>query len=219
MWDVMIYPCHRYLMVWCQSTISHWNPKYMPCFYHPSLYDAISHDSSPFWPLLSHSWDMISYNWWMNFDIFMPPPLGAGGIMFSGCSSVHPSVRPKPEIPSFDPYMGLLVHPTNCDRFTTCPSVCPSLRLSVCPSGEVSGHLPENAWREWLEILHADVSWPSSELNSLWPRSVNFFVILALFWLCETCQIWGFRAFPGERMEEMAWSYAPWCILTTFRPN
>ena len=78
----------------------------------------------------------------------MPPPLGAGGIMFSGC----PSVRPKPEIPSFDLYMGPLVHPTNRDRFT------------ACPSGEVSGHLPENAWREWPEILYADVSWPSTEL-------------------------------------------------------
>ena len=44
----------------------------------------------------------------------------------------------------------------------------------VRPSGEVSGHLPENAWREWPEILHADVSWPSSELVSLWPQSVNF---------------------------------------------
>ena len=94
--------------------------------------------------------------------IFMPTPLGAGGIMFSGC----PSVRPKPEIPSFDLYMGPLVHPTNCDHFTACPSVC----LSV----EVSGHLPENAWRKCPEILHADASWPSSELISLWPQSVDF---------------------------------------------
>ena len=43
-------------------------------------------------------------------------------------------------------------------------SVCPS----VGPSGEISGHLPENAWREWPEILNADVSWPSSELMRLW---------------------------------------------------
>ena len=28
------------------------------------------------------------------------------------------------------------------------PSVCPSVRLSARPSGEVSGHLPENAWRD-----------------------------------------------------------------------
>ena len=33
------------------------------------------------------------------------------------------------------------------------------------------------------------------------------FLILALFWLSETGQIWGFRAFPGERMEEMAWNF------------
>ena len=76
----------------------------------------------------------------------MPPPSGAGGITFSGC----PSVRPKHEIPSFNLYMGPMVHLTNRNRFTACPS--------VCPSGEVSGHLPENAWREWPEILHADVS-------------------------------------------------------------
>ena len=48
------------------------------------------------------------------------------------------------------------------------------VRLSVRPSGEVSGHLPENAWREWPQIWHADVSWPSSELINLWPRSVDF---------------------------------------------
>ena len=108
----------------------------------------------------------------------MPPPLGAGGIMFSGCPSVRPSVRPKPEILSFDLYMGPLVHQTNRYSFMACPSVrpsvCPSVRLSVPPSGEVSGHLPENAWRDKPEILHADVSWPSSELVCLWSWSVGF---------------------------------------------
>ena len=97
----------------------------------------------------------------------MPPPLGAGGIMFSGCPSGRPAVRQKPEIPSFDQYMGPLVHATNRNRFTAC--------LSVRPSGEVSGHLPENAWRDWPEILHADVSSPTSELISLWPWSVDFY--------------------------------------------
>ena len=38
----------------------------------------------------------------------------------------------------------------------------------------VSGHFPENAWRKWPQILHADVSWPPSELISLWPLSVDF---------------------------------------------
>ena len=57
----------------------------------------------------------------------------------------------KPEIPSFHLYMDPLVHPTNCDCFSACPSV-------------------------WM----------------------------------------GFRAFPGERMEGIAWNFACWCILTTF---
>ena len=57
----------------------------------------------------------------------MPPPLGAGGIMFSGCPSARQSVRPKPEIPSFHLlYMGPLVHPTNRDCSLACPSVRPS---------------------------------------------------------------------------------------------
>ena len=58
----------------------------------------------------------------------------------------------------------------------------------------VSGHFPKNAWRKWPEILQADVSWPPSELISSGSLSVEF-VILALFWLSEMGQIWGFRAF------------------------
>ena len=45
------------------------------------------------------------------------------------------------------------------------------------------------------------------------------FVILALFWLSETGQIWGFRAFPGECMEGMAWNMVCCCILTTSRTD
>ena len=77
------------------------------------------------------------------YMIFMPPPLGAGGIMFSGCPSVRPSVHP-------------------------------SVRLSLRPKPEI----------------------PSFE-----------------------GQIWGFRVFPGELMEEMAWNFARWCILTTSRTD
>ena len=148
--------------------------------------------------------------------IFMPPPLGAGDIMFSGCPSVRlsvrPSVRPKPKIPSFDLYMGPLVHPTNRNRFTACPSV----RLSVRPSGKVSGYLPENAWGIGLKfymLMYLDhlQNW------LVYGRGLLIFLILALFWLSETGQIWGFRAFPGERMEGMAWNFASWCTLTTFR--
>ena len=41
------------------------------------------------------------------------------------------SVRLKPEIPSFDLYMGPLVHPTNRNRFTACPSVRPSISMGL----------------------------------------------------------------------------------------
>ena len=50
-------------------------------------------------------------------------------------------------------------------------------------------------------------------------RGLVIFQVLALFWLSETGQIWGFRAFPGERMEGMTWNFACWCILTTFRTD
>ena len=40
-------------------------------------------------------------------------------------------------------------------------------------------------------------------------HGLSIFQILALFWLSETGQIWGFWAFPGERMEEMAWNFVP----------
>ena len=40
-----------------------------------------------------------------------------------------------------------------------------------------------------------------------------FFLILAVFWLSETGQIWGFRAFPGECMQEMALNFACWSGL------
>ena len=54
--------------------------------------------------------------------------------------------------------------------------------------------------------------------NSLDNRcDLLIFLILALFGLSETGQILGFRAFSGECMEGMAWKFACWCILNTFR--
>ena len=45
------------------------------------------------------------------------------------------------------------------------------------------------------------------------------FLILALFWLSEMGQIWGYQAFSGKLIEETAWHFACWCILTTFRTD
>ena len=78
--------------------------------------------------------------------------------MFSGCMSVRSLKYPL----------------LTCTwvRWSTRPTV--TVLRHVRPSGEVFGHLPENAWWDWPEILHADVSSLSSELISLWPWSVDF---------------------------------------------
>ena len=118
------------------------------------------------WP-----WTWNSYFEWSSDDktyvhVFMPPPLGAGGIIFSGCPSVPPSVRPSEAWNTlFWPVHGSVGPPDQ---------PLPFYGMSVRPSGEVSGHFPDNALRDWPEIWHADVSWPPSELISLWPWSVNF---------------------------------------------
>ena len=192
----------------------------------------------------------------------MPPPLGAGGILFLGC----PSVRPKPEIPSFDLYMGPLVHPTNRNRFTACPSVRPSISMglwywelmsrpdpAVLPVGTL--HSLEWFWVSRRIFIYShhntyvfSLRCPSVRLERflgicrrmhrgmglklymlvylhhlqnwlVYGLGLVIFLILALFWLSETGHIWGFWAFPGERMEGMTWNFACWCILTTFRTD
>ena len=69
----------------------------------------------------------------------------------------------------------------------------------------ISGHFPE---KNALEILHADGSWPPTELIKLWSRYVDF--LLASLSFSETGQIWGFWAFPGTCMKGMAWDF---CML------
>ena len=101
------------------------------------------------------------------------------------------------------------------------PSVCPSVRLSVRPSVRPE-RFPGICWR-----MHGRISLKFYMLMYLdhhqnwlvYGHGLLIFLILALFWLSETGQIWGFRAFPGERMEGMAWNFARWCILTTFRTD
>ena len=41
-------------------------------------------------------------------------------------------------------------------------------------------------------------------------RGLLICLFLVLFWLSETGQFWGFRAFPGEPIKEMAWRF---CML------
>ena len=136
----------------------------------------------------------------------MPPPLGTGGILFSGCTSVRPSEAWNI---SFHLCMGPLVHPTNRDRFAACLSV----RLE---------RFPGICWRthggiglKFCLLMYLDhlQNW------LVYSHSLLIFLIVVLFWFGETGQIWGFRAFPGERMEGLTWNFACWCILTTFRTD
>ena len=147
------------------------------------------------------------------FSVFMPPPLGAGGIMFSDCPSfrpsVRPSVRPKPEIPSFHLYMGPLVHLTNRDRFTACPSVRPERFPGICRRRHGGNGL------KLCMLMYRDHLQNWSDYG----HDLFIFFLLAPLWLKETGQIWGFRALPGERMEGMGWNIVCWCILTTFRTD
>ena len=155
----------------------------------------------------------------------MPPPLGAGGIMFSGCPSVRPSVRL-----SVRPSVRSLKYPLlTCTwvRWSTWPTVTvlrhvrPSVRPSVCPSVRPE-RFPGICRRthggnglKFCTLMYLDhlQNW------LVYGHGLLIFLILVLFWLSETGQIWGFRVFPGGCMEEMASNFAPWCILTTFRSD
>ena len=135
--------------------------------------------------------------------VFMPPPLGDGGIMFSGCPSVRPSVRSSK-------------YPL---------STCTWVHWSIRPTVTVLWHVrpkrfPGISWRthggnglKFCMLMYLDhiQNW------LVYSHGLLIFIIFALFWLNETGQIWAFRAFPGELIEGMAWNFVCWCILTTFR--
>ena len=98
-----------------------------------------------FYQQVINSCDINFMKWWCPLFI-IPPPLGAGGIMFSGCPSICPSVPPSVR-PSeawntlFWPVHGSVGPPDQPWRFYSM-SVCPSVRLSVCPE-----RFPGICWR------------------------------------------------------------------------
>ena len=135
--------------------------------------------------------------------------------------SVRPSVRPS---------VRSLKNPLlTCTwvRWSTRPTVTvlrhvrPSVRPSVCPSVRperfpgICRRMHGGIGLKFYMLMYLDhlQNWIAYGYGLL------IFLILALFWLSETGQILGFRAFPGERMEEMVWNFAGRCILTTFRTD
>ena len=93
------------------------------------------------------------------------------------------------------------------------PSVCPSVSPDRFPGICRWTHGGNGLKLYMLMCLDHLQNW------FVYGHSMLIFVILALFWLSETGQIWCFRAFPGECMKEMAWNFASWCILTIFRTD
>ena len=150
-----------------------------------------------------------NYIWVIN-NFIMPPPSGAGGIMFLGCPSIHLSVHP------LEAWNTLFSH----EHGSVGPSDQPwpfcgmSFQPSVPQSWVVSRHFLENTWREWLEILHADASWPPSELIRLWSWSVDFPLLVPLSFT-EMGRIW----IPVECIKGIAKTFACWCILTISRTD
>ena len=132
--------------------------------------------------------------------------------IFSGCRSV----RLKPEIPSFYLHVTWVCCSTR-PTVTVLRHVRPSVRLSVRPSWEVSGHLPGRTFGgnslKFYMLMYRDhlQNW------LVYGHGLLIFLILALFWLSETGQIWGFGHFPENAWRKWPKIFALWCILTTFR--
>ena len=63
----------------------------------------------------------------------------------------------------------------------------------------ISRHFLENAWEEWREIWHVEVSWPPSKLIKFWSQSVHFGSILTLV---KQVKFGDFRRFSVEHMGE-----------------
>ena len=147
-------------------------------------------------PFVEHIWFHS-----LSTAIFMPPPLGAGGIMFSGC----PSVRSLKYLPS----TCRRVHPTKRDRFAARPSVRPERFPGICRRMHWGNGL------KFCMLMYLDhrQTWLG------YGHRLLIFLLLVPLWLSETSQIWGFRAFPEERMGGMAWKFACWCSLTTSRTD
>ena len=108
---------------------------------------------------------------------------------------VHGSVDPSDQ--SW-PFYGMSVRPC------VCPSVRPERFPGICRRAH-GGKFCMLMYRDHLQ-------------NRLdYGHGLLIFLLLAPLWLSETGKIWGFRVFPGERMEGMGWNFVCWCILTTLR--
>ena len=150
-------------------------------------------------------WFCMEYFVW--YCVFMPPPLGAGGIMFSGCPSVSQSEAQNTLFPPVHRSVGPSDQPLPFYGMSVCPSVRPERFLGICWRTHGGNGL------KFYMLMYLDhlQNWLDYGYGLL------IFLLLTPLWLSETGQIWGFQAFPRERMEGLAWNFTCWCILNTFR--
>ena len=73
----------------------------------------------------------------------------------------------------------------------------------------VSGHFSRNTWREWPENLHADLSWPPSELSRLGSWSVDLTNFGAFLTLWKGSNL----GFPGISWRTHWGNGLPFCML------
>ena len=145
----------------------------------------------------------------------MPLPLGPGRIIFLGCPCLRASVGPSVHLSEarntlFPPVHGS-VAPSDQPWLFFGLSVCPSVGIGFWACRRTHGGnglkfcilMYPHRFQNWLDYGHG----------------LLIFLLLATLLLSETGQIWGFRAFLGERVEEMARNCAYWCILITFRAD
>ena len=113
------------------------------------------------------------------------------------------SVHLTAQYPKY-PYVGPLVHPTNCNYFLNSPSVHPDRFPGI------SQRMHRGNGLKFCTLMYLDhiQNWLDYGCGLL------IFLIRALFSLSETDKIWSFWTFPREHMQRMAWNFAC-CILTT----
>ena len=129
------------------------------------------------------------------------------------CPSVRPSEAWNTLIWPVDGSVGPPEQPWPFYGMSVRPSVCPSVRPERFPG--ICGRTHGGNGLKFYMLMYLDhrQNW------LVYGYGLLIVLIFALFWLSETGQIWGFQAFPRERMEEMAWNFESWCILTTIRTN
>ena len=154
-------------------------------YYHKNIYVILK--INIFYRIWGHPkiWVCTLWQWcWglhhsIEWKVFMPPPLGAGGIMFSGCPSVRPSVRSLKYPLLTCTWVRWSTRPTLTVLRHVRPSVRPERFPGICRRMHGGNGLKFYI----LMYLYHLQNW------LVYGHGLLIFLILALFWLSEMGQI------------------------------